>query len=492
MRKLAAAVLLSIGVAAGALAFLLPPEGDAAPGALVSGILPLVGVIVIAVAFHDLGSGWKGSWAAVRLLVYLALFACVLQVVRAAEFVPKAFFLRLHVALALGAAVLLVTARAQPRRIPTWLRVVDLVVGTLAILVIGAEVGLRVIATFSPTPVLAARDLTPEQRIRVQRYRPGTLVDGTVVNAHGFPAPAFERPADEGSRVVLLVSDRTLGGGLPAVVGPAAVASRRLRDAVVWPLALDGLSTPEYAHLLENVGVDLAPEAVIVVVDLGDDLVELQRVTGVWRPLALWLDRENSRLHRLLQRVRTAMDARAEGAAGAPAPGDATEPIETVAQAERELPWLTDPALEPVRGSRTALREAALATMSAPIEPLAERAAEDLAAMAQLCAAHGIVFGVALLPARHQVDDVLWDEVRGSREEASRDRQTAALRRRLDARAIANVDLTPGLRAAWPRRKDDARLFQREGTALSAQGARLVGEALAAFATDLLRRSSKR
>lgn len=494
MTRVATALLLLLGAVAGVLALSLPAPGDGAPSRALSSAIALAGLAVLGTALVGVRprGPQRTSWATVRLLVYLLIGACIVQVLRFSPFEPSGFFLRVNVALAVGAAILVARRRAQGRP-PVAVRVVDLLVGVLLLLVVGAEVGLRIVAASSPSPLFAARDMRPEDRVRCFRYQPSTIVAGTPANELGYPAPPFERTG--GERVVLLVSDRTLGGGLPALAGPAAVAHRRMPDTAFWPLALDGLSTPEYAQLLESDGFGLGPDAAIVVLDLSDDLVELRRDEGPWRPLALWLDSGNSALCLALRRTLLAVDERARVGDAADAALRAPA-VTTEEEAARAFPWIDDPAAEPERGSSARLVRLAGAALRANAgsdsDRLVRRALEDLASMAQECAARDVSFGVAILPARYQVDVRLWESIRSGLPDEARDAPLGALRQRLESRAIAYADLTPILRTAQPWTDGEPHLFHRGTHELNARGDRLVGEAVAAFAKQLLKRERPR
>ena len=484
MSRAILALLFAAGAVCAIAGWAMQVTGGA--GTLLTMTLPLGLAAVHGAALLALrrGGRLRPSAAGIRLCLYLLLAAAVALVLCCSPFDPKRATLVLAAALALAAGILL--RRGPERRPSTVITLLDVVAAALSIALIAAELSLRVAAGVAAKPAFAQRDMPPAARIEHHRFRPGAVVDGSAVNAEGFRGPLLA--AESSGATVVVVGDRALGAGLPFGYGAVAVATRSAGIERIVARQLDGLSTPEY-RLLAIEALAATPRALIVAVDLGDDLGELVRVEGGWRVLANWLDRENVLLTRLFDHVMRRLRERELGIADPPAEARIAATAEEVA---RDFPWIADPTLERPRRSAEWFDESVRHTLAVHDRPTAQidRAMIDLGAIADRCRERGVGFGVVLVPARHQVDPALWNRLRGSRGDAQRDAATTELRRALRNRGIETLDLTATLRSAEAA-AHAAQVFHRGDLRLNALGNRLAGEAIAGLIETLARQDGR-
>ena len=496
LARLIAFTILGVGLVAGVLSWVVPAATAEQPAAAVwlTAVVPLAGCALIGVVLAravrgdaPLGGG------AMRVLIYAVGVAAIVQVVRLSPFAPATFTLVLHVAISTGAGLVLLD-RPLRRVVPAGPRfVLDLVFGVGLFLIVGGELGLRVIAWQRPQPIFSRRDESPTARLENHRPRPGALRFGFPFDARGYADEPI--PPEQAADRVVVVGDGAILAVVPHALSPTSVAEQRRPGTPFADRAVDGVGPLEYALVVaEELALDPPPAAVIVALDLQDDLQDVDRRDDVWTPFASWLDRENV----LLTAVFDHFQRRSAEAArrGTPLIGAAFEEF-TVLQpvpADRvrdTYGWLDTPnEAAPTWSDHrlgTLAEDRVVAALGEGSDDRFVKLQRALEAIVTDCREHDVPCGVLLIPARDQLDDLLWSRV--APDGADRAARLAPQRRLavfLTGAGVPHFDATPLLRtvAAGPGGVDA--LFHPGDTRVTARGAAVLGDALAAVAERLV------
>ncbi|MBI5852656.1 MAG: hypothetical protein HZB39_16715, partial [Planctomycetes bacterium] len=436
MSRILVLALLGIGLVLGALAW-----GNAIGGRddrfLVGAVVVLgSGVIVFALAAARGRGGLPRGGSHARVLLYGLLLAAIAHVLVAGRFDPARACLFLHCGLAAGALWSLRCGRVAPGA-PALPLIADVVIGGMLFFVGGAEATLRVMAAMWPRPTFLQRDMTPSARLACVQPQPDGIYDGRRVNRDGFVDAPFE--AKEGEPAVLVLGDGALALGVPAPRSAIAVARSAAPGITVWNATLPQIGVAEAALVLERLGSSLRPAAVVLTLNLGDDVLELRQFEPPWLHLATWLDRDDALISVVARRIleRVAERERLGDTMWRPL----EEPIDDVAGLDAKLPWLVDPDRQPPRASDELLASRSRAAFDANRGALADGTLEALVArviaMRDAARAIGAGFGVVILPARYQVDGALWSAIADGAPDDLRDRPRADLVQRLRAHDVA-------------------------------------------------------
>lgn len=349
----------------------------------------------------------------------------------------------------------------------------------LAVTVAVAEVGVRVAARLSPSPLLARAGDGPRASIERFRCDPGQVHLGFRCNARGFvddPLPPDPDP------LVVAIGDSFLVGSVPHSHLFTTVCEERL-GVTVDSVGVAGIGPPEYFALFVDEALPLAPDVCVIALFVGNDLA--YDVSGEDLPDGLLrsvLARDRAALWTLFDRMgRVAAERRRTGGPAVPVPGGG---------ARGAAPWLDDPALERPTLSEDAFLE--LETRRALEVCAGEPAAlEDVARQLERAVrARGETeLCVLLIPDEFQVEDGLWARIalRAGRP-LDRDLPQRRLVAICEALGIAALDLLPVLRAVEPDGSGARRLYHARDTHFNARGNRVAGEALAEFLRPRLER----
>ena len=356
-------------------------------------------------------------------------------------------------------------------------------------LVVGGEVGLRTLAEFRPSVILARPNGLGEATVAAGRYPAGTVRYGFPVNSTGHYDEEFV-PKRPGERLVVTIGDSFSAGVVPHFYHFTTVAERRLDGAVtIDNMGVPAIDPPGYLYLFLHEALPLHPDAVVVDLYLGNDvsypLPPEENVVA-----RAWLDRQNILLlqvpRRLAKLAREGEGVR-QGLAGERG-GEAGSQFDTPEEIRRRLPWVEDPMLE----HGTFNTRSYLDVERTRFERLAELDQEGIARrleplLTMRRAARGIPVAVMLIPDQMQVNDELWMSVRppGATEE-NRLASLALTRRWLEEHGFPYLDLYPLLRAVPPLSDGRRHVYHLRDTHFNARGNQVAGEALASFVEKLL------
>jgi hypothetical protein len=361
------------------------------------------------------------------------------------------------------------------------LRALEIALFNLCLLAVLAELGLRAIAAWSPSPLLVPADGSTAERIAAHRLAPGAIRWGFPVNSRGYYDTEFRQRTQRQPPCVVAISDSFGVSAVPHHYHFTTVCERELGRGEIYNMGVASVGPREYLHLLRSEALALEPDLIVVSVFIGNDLGQAREATPSAGPLRVWLDRDRLRLwllpHRLtaLARERERGGARAEHGAG-----DARA-LASVAEIEAACPWVLDPAQEMPSFSRETFLDIEIRQASYVCAPGIAEAVRDLGEilLAMRRAAAGTPLVVLLLPDEFQVEDALWQEVTARTGPLDRDRPQRLLREWLEQHDFAHLDVLPLLRAVPPLADGRRHCYHAADTHFNARGSAVVGKALA-------------
>ena len=451
----------------------------------------LFAATTLAVALARRASAWRdgksgGSGLALRSFAAAAILGGAAFLVWVPQFETPWIGLFACGCLALWGGFLLVEDRFR-RAAPRLLRAVDLILFDLAIVLFLMEGSLRVLARVRPSPLLATADAGAEHILAQFRQPAGLLRFGFPTNRGGHYDEEFteKRP---GETLVACIGDSFSYSAVPHYWHYTTICERLLPGTRVDNFGVPGVGPPEYELMLRTEALPLHPDAAVIAIFVGNDAAFLGsddvREGGLLRS---WLDRRENRTWTLIGRLaRIRADVAAGGGGGreeqGAAAGAANGPIDDPAELERQFPWLKDPALEPPGNSERSY----LAIETQRAREGALKGADFYAPMFRsmqtiLATAGKTPLGVLLLPDQFQVDDDLWNALRGSLGpgEPERDRPQRLIGAWLAEHGVPFVDLLPRMRET-PTSADGSRhLYVLRNTHFNVRGNEIAAACLA-------------
>ncbi|HKB15155.1 MAG TPA: hypothetical protein VKF62_03775, partial [Planctomycetota bacterium] len=314
---------------------------------------------------------------------------------------------------------------------------------------------------------------------------------GFPCNSRGFYDEEFPPPGRRSRRTVAVIGDSFTAGVVPHPFHFTTVCERVLGDVDLLKIGWPSLGPDEYLRLLERDALPLHPDAIVVALYLGNDLVEVRPWNAIDQFLAGWFDRGNVLLFEVPRRLRALRSERSLA--------HATEArrIETVEEVRAQFPWVDDAALEPGAMSEEAYLRAEtrnarfFGCFGEGFGPLPERRwaalARRLIEMRERSAS--TPFGVMVIPDEAMVEDALWTRVLAAspglplKRDAPRERLVSFC----EASGIPCLDTWIPLLAVPPQPDGDRHLYLRRDTHWNVRGNEVAGKALAPFVRALLR-----
>ena len=424
-----------------------------------------------------------------RVLMYIAL-ACVFVnafFVSTPESFSGPFRVRLPIVSAIsatfayGAYTLWSLLRQRLRRaFPVRLRRgLDIVCMNAALILILAETGFRVAATFWPSPLLVT-DSTPSQvRRGAGRALPGTMHFNFPINQGGHYDTEFLPASKVPGPLVVSIGDSYSYGTVPHAFHFTTVAEQENRDVEIYNMGHPAIGPSDYRYLLEHEALTLDPDLVIVQLFMGNDVGDGASLAGPPR----WHDADSYLLAVVWYRLQILRHAELR---------DSAEIIRQTNLTREELatryPWLVDPLLEkPSFGQDVFLEiETERAWLIClPHEGVLQLFLESLAEIERVASEVPMAF--VLIPDEFQVEDDVWGEiVRRTDRPIDRDLAQRTVIEWLNARGRAVLDLLPLLRAVEPMEDGRRHLYHLRDTHFNARGNEVAGRALAGFVDSLL------
>jgi hypothetical protein len=428
-----------------------------------------------------------------RVLVYVAL-ACVFVnafFLSTAETFSGPFRLRFAImgeisgAFAYGAYALWSLLLPRLRRVfPGRLRRgLDVLGMNVALLLVFAEISLRVAAVFLPSPLLVTESTTSQLRRGANRERPGTLHFGFPMNQGGHYDTEFVPRSASPNRIVVSIGDSFSYGAVPYPFHFTTVAEGELPGVEIYNMGYSGIGPEDYLYLLEHEAVPLEPDLLVIQLFVGNDVTEGSPPGGPAR----WYDADSYLVAIVWYRLQIMRRAKLVDAAEATQSSNLTRDELAVL-----YPQLADPLLEhPSVGDELFFE---IETRNAlgiglPRPELYERFFEALTGMER--AAGDVPLAFVLIPEEFQVEDDVWEEVaRRSGQPLDRDLAQRTIIEWLKARGRAVLDLLPLLRAVEPLDDGCRHLYHLRNLHFNSRGNEVAGRALARFADSLLSTTS--
>ncbi|MBM3986104.1 MAG: hypothetical protein FJ296_10535 [Planctomycetes bacterium] len=439
---------------------------------------------------HEAGIANPGTW--LRAAFVLAVSAWLLLVLGAFPATPGGLLLAVPVAaagltaLALLLRVLLRRASPRVRDLPARLAF------AAALAVAGIELLLRLAGALLPAaPEWLPASAGVERQLAAYRFEPGAVRLRFPCNSLGFYDEEPPRPGS-GTRWVAVLGDSFVASSVPQPVHFTSVAEAAT-GLVVQAFGVHAAGPREYLELLRRDVLPLGPDAVVLVLFAGNDVSDSLRAEASW--FGRVFDPRNARLlfvpARLAHggasgRAATQRGRVQDGTIILDSPqGELRGSVRQLQEALPVLmPWLFDPALETPQYAeeefldieRTRVLQACLP--DAPGWAPFERLLDEL-----LAAAGEAPVAVLLLPDQFQVEDALWEQVRGAAGGRApvRDLPQRRIGDLLAARGVPCLDVLPALRAAAAGGES---LYLRQDTHLNLRGNELVGRALGEFLAE--------
>lgn len=407
-------------------------------------------------------------------------------------------FSAFKVSLTLGLVVgllawgLLLRTLARRPLLAKGIRIGDVVLTNLCVIVVGLELGMRLIGAVSPTPVLARTQEEVVKTLETYRYPPNHVRYGFPCNSTGHYDTEFEsRQARQAGRpLILSIGDSFSAGVVPHYFHFTTVLERELGSVDVYNMGIPCTDPPAYLHLWKTEGQQLEPDLLVINVFVGND------VAGSWGSrmdypgLRSWFDRTQVFLffvpERLQKIVAENKRLAALGRKAGELQGEQGRPIikQDMQALAAAYPWLGNPMLEEQSFSEEEYTklEAARAH-DALLRPWHYyKAMFDVLAEIQ-SAVQGTPWMVVMIPDEFQVNDELWKKVLAimGRPEADRFRPQRWISRWLQERGIPCLDLLPRLRAVMPMADGRRHLYHLQDTHFNARGNEVAGKAMAGF-----------
>ena len=369
-----------------------------------------------------------------------------------------------------------------PRRV---LRAADVLLFTACASVLGAEVGLRALARWRPSQLLAPEG-HGSRWLEDMRSKPGFVHFGFPCNEGGHYDEPFQ-PASPGERRVATVGDSFSLGVVPHSRHYTTVAEREL-GVPVDNYGVPGVGVPEYEQLILQEVIQNRPSAIVLALFVGNDL----EVPAPPAPQTWWrstCDRDAVRLWLVPNRLAR-MARERERLGGGPVAEVAGARAQQGAEIASSFPWLDDPSRERPTFSQEGfldLETTRASFVCGPTEWL-PRLVDELESIRD--AVRPTPFAVMLIPDEFQVEDGLWETVRAALglDEGSRDLAQRQLVAALEERGIDVLDLLPAM-LAEPAREDGRRaLYHLRDSHWNSRGNEVAGKALARFLAERLPR----
>lgn len=450
-------------------------------GWLEAALVVSVALVVLALLTLLRGAPAPGPWTA-RAALYLAVLGAAVSVTWLQP------YRRLVVELLAGALgglfAALVLASGPLSRLPRRLRSsVDLALLNACVLALAGELGLRVWAAHSSSPMFAPDDAGAVAMIERWRLRPGSTTLGFPVNSHRFMDEEFATGAP-GKPVVATIGDSFSASIVPHWFHFTTVAERDLPGVPFDNIGVAAIGPREYEHLLLTEGLPLKPSVVVVDIFIGNDLTApLDEPAAVAAdPLRDWFDRDRLLLLRVFRVL--------ESGGGGGLPTD-SRVIPAPAELERLYPWLADPMQEVpgmTEGQYARLEAHRAREACGQVPPPWPALFDTLRRMHHECEKIGASFAVMLIPDEFQVEDDTWARVLAELpgEHLDRDLPQRVLDGFCAEEHLPCLDLLPRLRAVPPLADGRHHLYSLRDTHWNRRGNEAAGHALAEFVKPLL------
>ncbi len=367
--------------------------------------------------------------------------------------------------------------RILPQRLR---RMADVTLGNVVLLVVLAEVALQGVAVFWSTPLLVTAQSSGEVRRSADRRAPGTLHVGFPMNERGHYDTEVATARLQRSVLVASIGDSFSYGVVPHARHFTTLAEQRLPDVEIYNMGFPGTGPVDYLHLVQDEAVPLDPDLIVIQLFLGNDLSDTAPETSEPR----WYERERYLLPVALERAATLWKVRKSSDDAVPRPADA----ETEEDPLRHFVWFDDPMLEQPSFPEDiflGIETRNMVAVCGPDDAIYERFFGNFERILE--AVGDIPVAAVLIPSEAQVEDHIWEAVRGASDQPLvRDRPQRELARWFSERGVPFLDLLPVLESVEPLADGRQHVFHLQDTHFNARGNAVSGTELARFVSEIL------
>ncbi len=344
----------------------------------------------------------------------------------------------------------LVAERAAARPPRCALRILDAGISGACLTVVILELLLRLAANLSSEPIFV-RSSDPRDVMERNRMLPGRRLFGFPCNSRGYYDEEPIRRA--GERMIVAIGDSFSVGIVPHALHYTSVCERALPGRQIYNVGINSTGPAEYLRMLEEDALPLVPDAILIAIFVGNDIVDAERYATPHPFLQAWFDRRNVLLFLVSERLAALLAEERRHPDGPPVgtiPGQdadlAAEP--SLEELPHLYPWLADPSLETPTFSEQAFLQIESGRALQICRPDAVARFDPLfAAIHEMRErAHGTPLLVLLIPDEFQVEDELWAQVLAANArvgELDRDQPQRVLAAWLATQGIPFLDLLP-------------------------------------------------
>ncbi|MHC5069657.1 MAG: alginate O-acetyltransferase AlgX-related protein [Planctomycetota bacterium] len=369
-------------------------------------------------------------------------------------------------------------------------RAADVVLMNLCLIVVGLELGMRLVSAISPTPILARTQQDTVDTINTYRYQPNDVRYGFPCNRGGHYDTEF-KPKQEGRPLILAIGDSFSAGIVPHYFHFTTTVERELPGVDVYNMGIPGTDPPEYLHLWRTEGQQLKPDLLIINLFVGNDL------QGCWSEkvdhprLRSWFDRSQVFVFFVPERLKKiAAENKRLAALGKKAGESQGEQGQIIVKDNvgillAAFPWMADPTLEEPGFSE---QEFISTEAARAFDVLLEEQLDYYEALFDVLteiqwAARGTPLMVVMIPDEFQVNDELWEKVltHMKQEDLDRFKPQRRISNWLREQGIPCLDLLPPFRAVPPLADGRRHLYHLRDTHFNAHGNHVAGKAIADF-----------
>ena len=374
--------------------------------------------------------------------------------------------------------------RAFPVRLG---RMLDIFAMNAVLVLMLAELALRLAGTVWPTPLLVTQSTSSQVRLSANRERPGTVRFNFPINRGGHYDTEFLPDSMRRAPVVVSIGDSYSYGTVPHAFHFTTIAEQEVGGIEFYNMGFPDIGPNAYLYLLEHEALPLNPDLVIINLFMGNDVTD--GAMPVVRP-PRWHDADNYLLAVVWNRF--SIMKRAELTTSPKAIREGRLSRQELALA---YPWLADPLLEKPLFSREVyldIESKSAASISSQRGSLFfGRFVNTLATLEAGAGDTPLAF--MLIPAAFQVEDSIWaDIVQESDQPLDRDLAHRVVLRWLRCRGTPVLDLLPVLKAVPPMEDGRRHLYHRQDTHFNVRGNEVAGRALASFVKSLQSAAPKR
>jgi hypothetical protein len=443
---------------------------------------------LLVIALVRLGRKQRTSSQPLKLAFYVLTLAWLSGLFHAYE--QGASYYSLVIGLGLWAALVSFGPWLREKLRDRTIRALDLVAMNLCLLVVGAELSLRLAARFVHSPLLVQESTDARDFLAANKLRPGQLRFGFPANSRGY---YDDELAPNAGCLVTAVGDSFTVGVVPHEYHFASVAERAL-GCPIAQIGVCAVGPEEYALMLRDDALPLGPDVVLIDIFVGNDIVENLRGRDHFRGgLRHWLDRQNVLVWAVPRRLAKIVRSQQKQGDVAREPPFSVERTLGHDELLAAYPWLVDPLREPPSLDHDWYMNMetrhALDDCGGGDEGSYARFYEIMREMQARVRTAKKTLAVLLIPDEFQVEDPLWAELQARLHvPLERDRPQRLLSAWLRAEKVPFLDLLPALRAQPVATDGRRHLYHRDDSHLNARGNAVAGEALAAFLRPLLPR----